>query len=126
MKTYKILDLLDTQKAISKMMEYASYKNEKDNTQLEDLQSVVAYLKPDNIYSCSTEKVLPYTIDGEWFICAAEESNTNIIQEAIDFIDDHENMKGLHVITPEEEFGGTFINSPKLIVDGKTWVEAKA
>lgn len=123
-KRYKVIDLIDTEKAIPLMMEYAREKRENGEVGLSDLSSIMSSLKPDKIYSAGTDKVLPYTIDGDWLICAADEKNSGIvIDEAINFIDSHQDMVGLHVLTPKEELTGKYINAPKLIIDGNTWVE---
>lgn len=123
MEKYRILDLLDTEKAIPLMLEYGKWKMENEDVELSDLQSIMSYLKLDRIYASGDNRVLPYFIDGEWFVCACDEKDQEAIPEAINFIDSHENMKGLHILEPKEEMTGNYLKVQRIVVDGNIWVE---
>ena len=124
MKEYKVIDLNDTEKILPDLIEYMSYKKDK-NKDIKDLtiMEFISSLKFNKIFAPNPDNVLPFIVDENYFICATDDNNSSIIQDAVDFINKHENNNGLKRLTMEDEFTGKYLNVRRLIIDGIAYVE---
>lgn len=124
MKEYKVIDLNNTEKILPDLIEYMSYKKDK-NKDIKDLtiMEFISSLKFNKIFAPNPDNVLPFIVDENYFICATDDNNSSIIQDAVDFINKHENNNGLKRLTMEDEFTGKYLNVRRLIIDGIAYVE---
>lgn len=124
MKEYKVIDLNNTEKVLPDLIEYMSYKKEK-NKDMKDftIMEFISSLKFNKIFAPNPDNVLPFIVDENYFICATDGNNSTIIQDTLDFINKHENNNGLKKLTIEDEFTGKYLNVCRLIIDGIPYVE---
>jgi len=119
--TYKILDLTKGEESLPLLMEYMS-KKEGDGKYV-PMSTFISNLKFATIFAATPDRVLPFILDDDFFVCATNGLDKTIIEETINFMSKHPNLKGLKKLTMEDEFTGKYLSVPRLLVNGISYVE---
>lgn len=118
-----IIDLTKTSTMLMSLLDYMKYASERDNKEYTDLTEFISSLKFKHIYADTPDNVLPFIMDGDYFICASNEGTKSIIEDAIAFMLKHDNLKGLKRLSMKDEYEAKYLNCKRLYVDNQAYVE---
>lgn len=118
-----IIDLTQTSTMIMPLLDYMKYVSLRDRKEYTDLNEFMSSLKFRHIYADNPDNVLPFIMDGEYFICASNEDTKPIIEDAIAFMLRHEDMKGLKKLSMKDEYETKYLNCKRLYLDNQAYVE---
>lgn len=115
MKKFNIINVSDTDNMLDGLLEYKMSKKFKGT-----LQEFIDSLQlSTHIYVDEKQNVVPYSIDDDVFVCAADDPS--LIQSAIDYAS--RDLSKLKCLTKEDEFTGKYFNRERLVINGQSYTE---
>lgn len=115
MKKFNIINVSDTDNMLDGLLEYKMSKKFKGT-----LQEFIDSLElSTHIYVDEKQNVVPYSIDDDVFVCAADDPS--LIQSAVDYAS--RDLKKLKCLTKEDEFTGKYFNRERLVINGQSYTE---